>query len=140
MIRELEAGETALAAPVLLVLRPHFETAQALVAAADAQRADGYRIAAAFDGDAVAAVAGFRVTTNLISGRHLYVDDLVTAPEHRQRGHARALLGWCAEEAARQGCGSLELDSGVGPDRRDAHTLYFAVGLGIRSYHFQRAL
>ncbi len=102
------------------------------------QRSAGYRIAAAFAGDAVAAVAGFRVTTNLVSGLHLYVDDLVTAPEHRQRGHARALLTWCAEEAARCGCGTLELDSGVGPDRRDAHTLYFSVGMGIRSYHFTR--
>ncbi len=110
------------------------------MAAADAQRADGYRIAAAFDGEAVAAVAGFRVMTNLISGLHLYVDDLVTAPEHRQRGHARALLGWCAEEAARLGCASLQLDSGVGPDRRDAHTLYFAVGMRIRSYHFTQAV
>ena len=140
MIREVPQGETLLAAPVLLHLRPQFASAEALAPAADAMRAEGYRIAASFSGQEVAAVAGFRVMTNLVSGLHLYVDDLVTAPEHRQQGHAAALLRWCAEEAARLRCASLQLDSGVGPERRDAHTLYFREGMGIRSYHFIREL
>ena len=140
MIREVPQGETLLAAPVLLHLRPDFETAEALAEAADAMRSGGYRIAASFEGDAVAAAAGFRVMTNLVSGRHLYVDDLVTGPDHRRRGHAAALLDWCGREAERLGCASLQLDSGVGPERRDAHALYFREGMGIRSYHFTREL
>ncbi|HEY6777614.1 MAG TPA: GNAT family N-acetyltransferase, partial [Thermoleophilaceae bacterium] len=68
----------------------------------------------------------------------LYIDDLSTLPEARRRGHARALLDWCLEEARRLGCDQLHLDSGVEPEREDAHRLYFNAGLRITSYHFAR--
>src|SRR6185503_14145737 len=38
---------------------------------------EGYRVAALFEGDEPRAVAGYRFVTNLISGKHIYVDDLV---------------------------------------------------------------
>jgi hypothetical protein len=41
-------------------------------------------------------------------------------------------------EACRAGCDELHLDSGVGPEREDAHRLYFNAGLRIASYHFSR--
>ena len=86
------------------------------------------------------AVAGFRVIHNLFSGDTLYVDDLSTLPDARGRGHGRALLEWCKEEGARQGCAEFHLDSGVGPEREDAHRLYFNTGLRITSYHFAAPL
>ena len=55
-------------------------------------------------------------------------------------GHGRALLQWCAAEAQRLGCGQLHLDSGVGPEREDAHRLYFNTGLRITSYHFAQPI
>jgi GNAT superfamily N-acetyltransferase len=139
-IRELAAGETHRAARALLELRPHHAPAEAIVAAADGQRAAGYRLAASFeDGeDDAAAVAGFRISENLAWGRHLYVDDLSTRADRRGRGHGGALMRWLAREACRAGCGELHLDSGVGPDREDAHRLYFNSGLRIASYHFQK--
>jgi GNAT superfamily N-acetyltransferase len=85
-------------------------------------------------------VAGFRITENLAWGPHLYVDDLSTRADRRGRGHAGALMRWLAREACRAGCGQLHLDSGVGPDREDAHRLYFNSGLRIASYHFARAV
>ena len=139
-IRELAAGETHRAARALLELRPHRAPAGALVARADAQRGDGYRLVASFDEgeEDAAAVAGFRVAENLAWGRHLYVDDLVTRPERRGRGHGGALMRWLGDEARRTACDELHLDSGVGADRQDAHRLYFNSGLRIASYHFQR--
>jgi GNAT superfamily N-acetyltransferase len=108
----------------------------------EVQRAEGYRLVGAFeDGveDAVA-VAGFRVGHMLAWGRFLYVDDLSTLPASRRRGHARALLNWLAGEARRLGCEQLHLDSGVGPDRAEAHRLYMNAGLQITSHHFARRL
>lgn len=139
-IRELAAGETHRAARALLELRPHRAPIEALVAAADAQRAAGYRLAGSFEDDEedAAAVAGFRIVENLAWGRHLYVDDLSTRADRRGRGHGGALMRWLAREACRAGCGELHLDSGVGPDREDAHRLYFNSGLRIASFHFQR--
>jgi ribosomal protein S18 acetylase RimI-like enzyme len=121
-------------------LRPHFGDRAAFVARVDeVQRPEGYGLAGVFvDGapDAVA-VAGFRIVHNMGWGeRTLYVDDLSTHSGARRRGHARALLAWLAEEAERQGCDSVHLDSAVGPERLDAHRLYFATGMRIADYHF----
>ena len=142
-VRELPAGETELAARTLLELRPHAAPASALVDLIDHElRPNGYRLVGSFeDGeDDAAAVAGFRVARMIAWGRYLYVDDLVTAAERRGRGHADALFAWLLEEAARQGCDQFHLDSGVGPERADAHRFYFRHGMRITSYHFARGL
>jgi GNAT superfamily N-acetyltransferase len=139
-VRELHEGETFRAARALLALRPHHGDAAAIVARADAQRPEGYRIAASFEDGAEEAsgVAGFRVMEMLMWGRVLYVDDLSTIPEHRGRGHADALFRWLGEELGRLGCDSLQLDSGLGPERADAHRFYFRHGMRIASFHFTR--
>jgi len=142
-VRELLQGESHLAAAALLELRPKLGAATAVVARVDAQRASGYRLVASFepgDGGAAAAVAGFRLAETLAWGRFLYVDDLGTRAALRGRGHADAVMGWPEEEAGRQGCAELHLDSGVGSDRADAHRFYFRHRMRITSYHFARDL
>jgi GNAT superfamily N-acetyltransferase len=141
-VRELAAGETALAFEAMHALRPHLADEAEFVRRVDErQRPQGYRLVAAVEDDGtISAVAGFRVLEMLADGRVLYVDDLSTLPAARRRGHARALLDWCVDEASRAGCDALHLDSGVGPDRQDAHRLYFNRGMRIASYHFEREL
>ena len=104
----------------------------------DRQRSDGYRVAGSFEPgeEEAAAAAGFRVGENLPWGRFLYVDDLVTRAALHGRGHAGALMSWLWEEAQRQGCVELHLDSGVIPERADAHRLYFRRRMRISAYHF----
>jgi GNAT superfamily N-acetyltransferase len=142
-VRELPAGETGLAARALLELRPQYGDAGRLAARIDdVQRVGGYRLLGSFEEGAAeaSAAAGFRVVEMLAWGRGLYVDDLVTLPEARGRGHADALFAWLDEEAERLGCDSFHLDSGVGPDRADAHRFYFRHGMRIASFHFARGL
>ena len=142
-VRELGPGETALAARTLLELRPRLGSAAVLVRQVDErQRPAGYRLVAAFaDGDEeAAAVAGFRINEYLAWGRHLYVDDLVTAAAHRGRGHADRLFAWLEGQARAAGCTELHLDSGLGEHRQDAHRFSFRHGLRIASFHFQREL
>jgi GNAT superfamily N-acetyltransferase len=140
VLRELAPPDTGLAFAAMHALRPHLPDADAFVRRVDqVQRPEGYRLVAAFeDGiEQAVAVAGFRLVHNLAWGeRALYVDDLSTLPEHRGRGHAGALMAWLAGEARRQGCDELHLDSAVGPERLDAHRLYFNSGMRIASYHF----
>jgi GNAT superfamily N-acetyltransferase len=142
VVRELHEGESHLAAAALLELRPHLETAAAITRRIDEQRASGYRVAASFEPgeEDAAAAAGFRIGENLAWGRHVYVDDLVTRAERRNRGHADAVMAWVEEEARRSGCGQLHLDSGLGADRADAHRFYFRHGLTIVSHHFAKRL
>jgi GNAT superfamily N-acetyltransferase len=141
-VRELAPGESHLAAAALLELRPHLKTAERVVERSDAQRADGYRLAASFEAgdDQAAAVAGFRVSTSLAWGHHVYVDDLVTRKALRGRGHADAVMAWVENEARSAGCRQLHLDSGLGPDRADAHRFYFRHGLTIVSHHFAKGV
>ena len=141
-IRELQAGETGRAFDAMRALRAHLAGEEEFVRRVDElQRPQGYRLVAAVEDDgSVGAVAGFRVMEMLAYGSVLYVDDLSTLPASRRRGHGRALLQWCAEEAVRAGCDALHLDSGVGPERMDAHRLYFNSGMRISSYHFVRQL
>lgn len=101
-------------------------------------REGGYRLAAVLDGGEVRCVTGFRVQEFLYAGRHLYVDDLITAGDARSEGHGARMLRWLEESARRQGCGQLHLDSGV--QRRGAHRFYFREGMGISSFHFAKAL
>ncbi len=122
-------------------LRTHYADETEFVRRVDeVQRPQGYRLVGAFESGRCLAVAGFRVIHNLAWGDTLYVDDLSTHSDGRRRGYGRALLEWCAAEGERLGCTEFHLDSGVGPEREDAHRLYFNTGLRITSFHFARRL
>ena len=144
-VRPLALDEAHLAFPALRELRP---TSGAVVSPEAFQQAmsqayaQGYRLAGSFDasGEVAAAVAGYRLQTNLAYGQFLYLDDLSTLPGARGRGHAAALLAWLEDEARRQGCRELHLDSGVGPHRFTAHRQYLKAGLNIVSHHFAKGL
>ena len=97
---------------------------------------DGYRLAALFDGDECRAAAGYRLATNFVSGRHMYVDDLVTAGTWRSHGYGRLLNKYLVELARNEGCASVQLDSNT--QRRNAHRFYFREGYVITSFHFGR--
>ena len=141
MIREIAPSDTEVAFEAMRALRPHLESEGAFAERVDGvQRAEGYRLVGVFEegARAAAAVAGFRIGHNLAWGRFLYVDDLSTAPSVRRRGHGRALLDWLLEEARREGCDQLHLDSGVQIERSDAHRLYLNAGMVISAHHFAR--
>ena len=142
-VREILPPDTGSAFLAMEALRTQLGGEAEFVRLADeVQRPEGYRLVGAFDsGDPhAAAVAGFRTGNNLAWGHFLYVDDLATRPEFRRRGLGTALLVWLAREAARAGCEQLHLDSGVGPERADAHRLYLSSGLVISAHHFARRL
>lgn len=119
--------------PVMRELRPHIAEDEFL-ARIRRQRDAGYALAFVQEGGDVVAVAGFRVGENLAWGRFLYVDDLVTLPALRSRGHGAALLAWLRARAAQEGCRQLHLDSGV--QRKDALRFYQREGMTLASFHF----
>jgi GNAT superfamily N-acetyltransferase len=139
MIREILPPHTEAAYLAMRELRHQFADETEFVRRVDeTQRSEGYRLVGAFEEHLphAVSVAGFRVAHSLNWNRFLYVDDLSTIREYRQRGHARRLLGWLLEEARNLHCDQLHLDSGVGTDRADAHRLYLNTGLMISAHHF----
>lgn len=108
--------------PVMRELRGHL-TYERWLELLDVMAPDGYRLLALEDdGGAIQALAGIRVSTNLYYGRHVWVDELVTAPAARSLGHGRALLAHVHELAVAEGCELVGLSSGM--RRVDAHRFY----------------
>jgi GNAT superfamily N-acetyltransferase len=118
---------------VLRQLRPAFDE-PALTAQIKEQMRSGYRIAYVESGDRVLCVAGFVVGSKLAWGKHVYVDDLVTAEDQRSKGAGAAMIDWLKSYAREHGCRELHLDSGV--QRFAAHRFYLREGFNIASHHF----
>lgn len=126
-------SEVAAVAEVLQQLRPQY-TLPALSAQIQHQRQAGYQLAFVVAEQQVVCVAGFVVGEKLAWGKHIYVDDLVTAESHRSTGAGALLLEWLKTYANSIGCGQLHLDSGV--QRFAAHRFYLAQRFEISSHHF----
>jgi GNAT superfamily N-acetyltransferase len=138
-IVEVPPGDERLKAvyPVMRELRTDLSDDQ-LAERYAAGHTDGYRLVAVFDGDECRAAAGYRIMTNFVSARHMYVDDLVTAEPWRSHGYGRLLNKYLTELARNEGCTSVQLDSNV--RRREAHRFYFRERYSISAFHFVRLL
>ena len=141
MIQEIQAPSTHLAHKAMLELRPKIGPEPAFSDHVDkVLRPEGYRLVGFFVKEDLyaAAVAGFRIVNHLAWGFTLYCDDLGTHYEHRKQGFAGQLMDWMIDEAKRLHCDEFHLDSGVGPDRTEAHRLYFNKRMRISAHHFSR--
>jgi GNAT superfamily N-acetyltransferase len=131
-------AEIAACFPVMTLLRPHLAGADELVARVARQRKAGYRILAAWRADAPVALAGYRTEENLIYGRFIYVDDLVTAEGERSGGLGALLLGAVAAEGRKLDRDMLVLDTAL--DNIQAHRFYHREGLKARALRFSRSI
>jgi GNAT superfamily N-acetyltransferase len=129
--------EIAACFSVMAQLRPHLEPARFVERVRRMER-DGFQLAALRENGQVEAVAGFRIYENLVTGRQMYVDDLVTNDATRSHGYGKALLAWLSEFAKADGCVAIELDSGT--HRKEAHRFYFRERMAITAFHFIRKL
>ena len=124
--------------PVMAQLRPHVSEATFCEQVLRQIETQYYRLAAVEEKGTIVAVAGYRLVENLAWGRYLYVDDLVTDEARRGQGFGGRLFDWITEEAEREDCGALHLDSGV--QRFAAHRFYLGKGMEMTSRHFGLAL
>jgi len=122
---------------VMVELRPHLRRDK-FVETVRAMEGEGYQLVFIADQERVVAVSGFRIYTNLFMGKHLYVDDLVTASRVRSKGYGELMVNWLRTRAIEAGCNYLHLDSGT--HRGQAHEFYFKQGFTIASYHFSEQL
>lgn len=98
------------------------------------QAANGYRMAGLFDGSVTVALAGYRVQENLVHGRFLYVDDLVTDAAQRGSGNGERLMAHLRDQARALGCGKLVLDTPL--SNALGHRFYFRCGLLANALRF----
>ena len=115
------------------VLRPHLQHETFIPKILDMQKR-GYHLIYIEENRKAAAASGYRYTEHLLWGKVLYIDDLVTHPDHRKKGFSHLLLDYICNEAKHHDCDAVHLDSG--PSRFDAHKLYHRYGFNITSHHF----
>lgn len=138
-IRRVQSdAEAAACYPLMRQLRPKLSSASEFIERWKRQGEAGYRLTARWVGERPVALAGHRTLENLIYGRHLYVDDLVTDDETRGQGHGGALLAHLQSAAVADGCARLVLDSGMANSL--GHRFYFRQGLVAEALHFTSAV
>ncbi len=122
---------------VIHELRPHLEHA-AFVPQVHEMLREGYHLAyIEIAGQAVAAI-GYRRLQYLVHGKHIYIDDLSTLPDHRGNGYAQALLEYVEAQARANRYSCVTLDSGH--QRHTAHRLYLNQGFVMIGHHFKKAI
>lgn len=127
-VREIAAEDEVRALFGLMKqLRPHLSGADAFVDYWRRQADCGYRLVAAYEDGTAQALASYRLQENLVHGRFLYVEDLVTDAGARGRGHGERLMAWLRAQARSSGCARLVLDTGL--DNVLAHRFYYRCGL-----------
>lgn len=126
-------SEIALCYPVLSELRPHLKAEDFVALVERLSASTGFRLAYLLDGD-VKAVAGYRVSELLYSGKYLEIEDFVTTSAERSKGYGDRLFKWLVSQARLEGCRQLRLLSGV--QRTDAHRFYVRQGMVNEAKYF----
>jgi ribosomal protein S18 acetylase RimI-like enzyme len=132
------AAELQACWPVMHQLRPHLKDAQDMADRMQRMRQDGYRLLAAWHGEEAIALAGYRLQENLVYGRFLYVDDLVTLEGQRGGQWGARLLDETTRIAEEAGCARLVLDTGLA--NALAQRFYFRQGLLTGAMRFGKTL
>src|SRR5437899_2895724 len=119
--RELASDDQIDAAfEVMSALRPHLRRDDFVRQVRQLQRESGYRLAGGFDkAGQLLVLAGYKRATTLARGPHLFVDDLVTRPTDRGKGHGKAMLAHLATLAKAMNLEKIWLES-----RAAAKTFY----------------
>jgi ribosomal protein S18 acetylase RimI-like enzyme len=123
---------------LMRTLRPHIASPAVYVAQLVRQAEQGYRLLAAWDGERVVGLAGYRELENLLYGRFIYVDDLVVSPDLQRSGLGGRLLNAVRNEAVQRQCDHFVLDTGLHMPL--AQRFYFRHGLLARGMHFTQSL
>lgn len=74
---------------------------------------DGYELLAITRGEEVFAVIGYRILYDFVHGKHVYIDDLITAELHRAKGFGTKLLSHVEGIAKTLCCTKLRLCTGI---------------------------
>ncbi len=95
--------------PVIHELRPHLDFNTFLSIYENSHKNDGYEIVAIENQGKILAVMGYRILFDLVRGKHIYIDDLVSSESVRSQGHGAELLKYAESIAKKEGCKALRL-------------------------------
>ena len=124
--------------PVMRELRPHICYSQFIELYDAAHAADGYELIGVEEDGKLVAAMGYRVLTDYVHGRHLYIDDLVVAESHRSKGLGAQLLRESENIARDLGCSNLRLSTGK--ENEGGMRFYDREGWTLRSVTYKKTV
>ncbi|MBV1909536.1 MAG: GNAT family N-acetyltransferase [Kangiellaceae bacterium] len=122
---------------VMSELRPHLSELEFVDQVLRMSNNFGYKLVYAKT-DSIKAVAGFRISEWLHTGRYLEVDDLITTEDDRSNGYGSVIFDWLVEYGKKENCNQLKLVSGVARSR--AHQFYERKGMKFEAKFFSISL
>ncbi len=138
-IRSLDSQLDLQAAFILLKeLRPHIDETVFFDIYAKAHKADHYSLVGLYLSEKLIAVMGYRYLYDYVHGKHVYVDDLVTATEERSKGYGAQLLKFAENLALRNGCKQLRLCTGI--ENESGKKFYEKNGWKFRAIVYKKKL
>jgi GNAT superfamily N-acetyltransferase len=124
--------------PVMKELRPHLSYADYKEIYQHAHTSDGYQIIALEENGKIAALMGYRVLSDFVRGKHLYIDDLVSTQKARSKGLGTELLKYAENLAEQLDCKILRLCTGIENER--GAIFYERNGWTKRAYAYTKKL
>jgi Acetyltransferase (GNAT) family len=123
--------------PVMAELRPHIKRDEFVSTVSRLAEIAGYKLAYLTD-SGIKAVAGFRISEWLASGKYLEIEDLVAGTGERSKGYGGELFNWLVKYAVENDCDHIRLISRV--TRSEAHHFYLNKRMTLEAYYFSRQL
>lgn len=103
--------------PVMKELRPHLDFENYISIYEQAHRSDGFEIVAIEEDNKILALMGYRILSDYVRGKHIYVDDLVSSESVRSKGLGAELLKYAEGVAKEMNCTTLRLCTGIENER-----------------------
>lgn len=124
--------------PVMKELRPHLSLEDYFSIYENAHKNDGYEIVAVEENNQILAVMGYRLLSDFVRGKHIYIDDLVSSESVRSQGLGAELLKYAENKARELNCKSLRLCTGI--DNERGVKFYENNGWTKRAYAYTKKL
>lgn len=123
---------------VMKELRPHLDFGNYISIYEEAHRSDGFEIVAIEEDNKILAVMGYRILSDFVRGKHIYVDDLVSSESVRSKGLGAELLRFAEGIAKEMNCTTLRLCTGIENER--GVNFYERNGWTKRAYAYTKKL
>jgi GNAT superfamily N-acetyltransferase len=134
----IDKNELETVFPIIKELRTHLSFSDFIFLYEQAKQSDDYKVVGIYQQASCVGVMGYRVLFDLVHGKHLYVDDLVTTQSVRPRGVGKKLLQFAEEEAKKLGCKGLRLCTGT--ENEAGKRFYEREGWKFRSVAYKKQL
>ena len=103
--------------PIVQELRKDLRLEDFLDLYKQAHERDDYEIIGIEKAGRILGAMGYRIILDLVHGKHLYIDDLVTTEASRSQGLGRKLLEYAEKLARELNCKGLRLCTGIDNER-----------------------